>query len=123
MPSPDIHVAVRVQHVPGQSTPERQLFGYVITLENRGDVTWQLLSRHWDITSGDGQKFTVEGLGVVGEQPILGPGASYTYTSFVTVDALPGRMSGFFTLQDAWGVRAELPIPPFALGRAERVLN
>ena len=125
--SPDITVSVQVHHLPAQSTPQRQLFAYFITIENNTDDSWKLLSRHWTITSGDGQQFTVEGEGVVGEQPLLAPGAQYTYNSFVTVDALPGRMEGHYVMQDAWGQTARVPIPPFRLDVApeggERLLN
>ena len=126
-PSPDITVTVQVQHVPSHSTPQRHLFAYLITLENHGTDTWKLLSRHWNITSGDGRQFTVEGEGVVGEQPVLAPGARYTYNSFVTVDALPGRMEGHYVMGDAWGQSAQVPIPPFRLDvppqGSERLLN
>ena len=125
--SPDITVSVQVHHLPAQSTPQRQLFAYFITIENNTDDSWKLLSRHWTITSGDGQQFTVEGEGVVGEQPLLAPGAQYTYNSFVTVDVLPGRMEGHYVMGDAWGQTAQVPIPPFRLDIApesgERLLN
>ena len=115
MTSPDISVTVQVQHVPSHSTPQRQLFAYFVTIENRTDDSWKLLRRHWNITSGDGRQFTVEGEGVVGEQPVLAPGAQYTYNSFVTLDALPGRMEGHYLMGDAWGQTAQVPIPPFRL--------
>ena len=121
---PDISVTVQVQHVPSHSTPQRQLFAYFITIDNHSDESWKLLSRHWDITSGDGQQFTVEGEGVVGEQPHIPPGGSYTYDSFVTVEAAPARMSGYYLLQDAWGAQAQVPIPAFILDvPGTRVLN
>ena len=124
---PDISVTVQVQHVPSHSTPQRQLFAYFITIDNHSDESWKLLSRHWDITSGDGQQFTVQGEGVVGEQPLLTPGAQYTYNSFVTVDALPGRMEGHYAMQNAWGEQTRVPIAPFRLDvlpeSGERLLN
>ncbi|MDO4245119.1 MAG: Co2+/Mg2+ efflux protein ApaG [Deinococcus sp.] len=123
----DVVVTVRVEHVPGQSHPPRQLFVYFITIENHSPDSWKLLRRLWHITSGDGQTFTVEGEGVVGEQPLLPPGGRYTYNSFVTVDALPGRMEGHYVMQNAWGEQARVPIPPFRLdvlpASGERLLN
>ena len=65
----------------------------------------------------------MDGEGVVGEQPMLVPGARYTYSSFVTVDTLPGLMQGHYGLQDAWGAAAQVPIAPFRLAVGERVLN
>lgn len=120
---PPLQVSVSVQHLAAQSTPQRQLFVYFITIENQGDESWQLLSRYWEITGGDGSRFVVEGEGVVGEQPILAPGGEYRYNSFVTVDAVPGRMQGHYVMQNAWGERAQVPIPPFRLDVGERTLN
>ena len=122
--SPDILVTVQVRHLPEHSTPGRELFAYFITLENRSEDTWQLLARHWDIWDGPGQGYAVDGEGVVGEQPILAPGAQFTYNSFVTVEVLPGMMRGHYVMGDAWGARAQVPIPPFRLDVAEeRTLN
>ena len=121
--APDIHISVTVRFLPEHSHDRRQAFAYRVALENRSGDTWQLLARHWDIQDGSGRTFTVDGEGVIGEQPILAPGASYTYESFVTVEALPGHMRGHYVMQDAWGVRAQVPIPPFHLSLWERVLN
>ncbi len=120
---PEFHIQAEVQHIPGYSTPQKQAFQYIITIENRSDQTWQLIARHWDISDAAGRSFTVDGEGVVGEQPFLPPGGSYTYDSFVTVETLPGLMRGHYVMQDAWGARAEVPIPPFRLDLGERVLN
>lgn len=122
-PEPSLQVTVQVQHVATHSQPGRELFVYFITIENRGDRSWQLLARHWDIGDGTGQMTEVDGEGVVGEKPLLAPGAQYTYNSFVTLRALPGVMSGYYTVQDAWGERARALIPPFRLDTGERVLN
>ncbi|GHF48632.1 ApaG protein [Deinococcus metalli] len=121
---PDIAVGVEVQHLPAHSRPDRQLFTYVITVHNRSDQTWQLLARHWEIEDATGRVTVVDGEGVVGEQPVLPPGGSFTYDSFVTLEATPGRMHGHYVVQDAWGVRAQVPIAAFVLDvPRERVLN
>ena len=66
----------------------------------------------------------VDGEGVVGEQPVIPPGGAFVYDSFVTVQDTPGRMAGHYLMQDAWGVRAQVPIPPFVLEvPGERTLN
>ena len=123
MSSPDIMVSVEVKYLLAHSTPERHAFNYFITIENRSEETWQLLTRHWDIRDGSGRSFSVDGDGVVGEQPLLAPRAVYTYNSFVTVDSMPGLMHGHYVMQDAWGKRAEVPIPAFRLDVGERVMN
>lgn len=122
-PAPDIRVHVVVAHLPEYSGEARQAFAYRITIENHSGDTWQLLARHWDIQDATGRSFTVDGEGVVGEQPLIPPGSSYTYESFVTVEATPGHMRGYYVMQDAWNERVQVPIPPFQLDLGERVLN
>ena len=122
--SPDIQVRVEVLFMPSHSQPGRLVFAYIIHIENRSDQTWKLLARHWDIVDGLGRETSVDGEGVVGEQPVLPPGGSFTYDSFVTVEATPGRMGGHYVMQDAWGVHAHVPIPAFVLDvPGARVLN
>lgn len=122
--APDIRVSVQVTHLAAQSTPERRVFSYVIRIENRSDQTWKLLTRHWDIVDAHGREIRVDGDGVVGEQPVIAPGGTFVYDSFVTVEATPGRMGGYYTMQDAWGTRTRVPIPPFMLDvPGERTLN
>ena len=124
LPAPDIQVEVDVTHLPTHSTPGRQVFTYVIRIENRSDQTWQLLARHWDIVDAGGRETAVDGEGVVGEQPVIPPGGRFVYDSFVTLEATPGRMGGHYVMQDAWGAQAEVPIPPFMLEvPGERTLN
>lgn len=121
---PEIDVQVEVRHLPEHSAAQRQVFGYVITIHNRSGDTWQLVARHWDIQDARGRVITVDGEGVVGEQPILAPGARYTYDSFVTLDAAPGVMGGHYVMRDAWGKASQVPVPPFRLDAGgERVLN
>ena len=52
-----IDVTVRPAYLADQSQPEqnRFAFAYTVTIENKGQVTAQLVSRHWIITDGDGQ--------------------------------------------------------------------
>ncbi|PNY82824.1 Co2+/Mg2+ efflux protein ApaG [Deinococcus koreensis] len=123
-PVPDVQVSVETRHLSTHSTPDRQLFTYLIRIENRSDETWKLLARHWDILDATGRETVVDGEGVVGEQPTLAPGATFVYDSFVTVEATPGRMGGYYVMQDAWGATARVPIPAFVLDvPGSRVLN
>lgn len=122
--TPDVRVTVDVRHLPAHSTPERRVFAYVIRIENHSGETWQLLARHWDIVDAGGRETVVDGDGVVGQQPLLQPGGVFVYDSFVTVQDTPGRMEGHYVMQDAWGVRARVLIPPFVLEvPGERTLN
>lgn len=121
---PDIRVSVRVVHAPAYSRPDLFVFAYFIRIENHADETHKLLEREWTITDGDGGVTQVSGIGVVGEQPLLAPGAVYEYSSFATVPSVPGRMEGAYVFQDAWGERRRVSVAPFELTLPDtRVLN
>jgi ApaG protein len=112
-----IDVNVKTQYLSAQSQPEenRYVFSYTITITNKGDANAQLISRRWLITDSDQQVQEVEGLGVVGKQPLLPPGASYTYTSGVVLATQTGLMTGSYQMQTDDGETFEAAIPKFAL--------
>ena len=57
----------------------------------------------------------VEGPGVVGEQPFIAPGETFSYQSGVPLATPFGVMEGSYTLQDESGQQFEAPIAPFTL--------
>jgi ApaG protein len=71
---------------------------YTIHIKNYNEYAVQLMSRHWDITEGDGTKKVVDGPGVVGEQPLIEPGGIHSYSSFCVLAFPIGRMSGYYTM-------------------------
>lgn len=103
--------------MPGESNPDsnRYVFAYTITIENRGDVGARLLSRHWLITDAEGHRQEVRGEGVVGEQPYLGPGERFRYTSGAILETPVGAMEGSYQMQADDGTAFEAPVPPFSL--------
>ncbi|HES76734.1 MAG TPA: Co2+/Mg2+ efflux protein ApaG [bacterium] len=103
-------------------TQNRFVFAYSITLHNRGHEAARLLERHWIITHADGQTEVVRGPGVVGEQPLLEPGASYTYSSGAVIPTPVGTMHGDYLFVRANGERFTVPIPSFTLS-IPRVLH
>ncbi len=109
----DIRVSARTTWLDEQSEPERDryVFAYTITIENRGTATAQLVSRHWLITDAHGKVQEVRGEGVVGEQPVLSPGASYQYTSGAVLETPLGTMQGSYQMlaDDGHGFDAEIP--------------
>jgi ApaG protein len=115
--TPPILVQVKSTYLPDQSHPEDQRFvyGYTITLANRGDEPAQLISRHWVITDAEGAVQEVRGVGVVGEQPRLEPDETYTYTSGVVLKTETGTMSGNYQMVTDEGEEFEAEIPEFAL--------
>jgi ApaG protein len=120
----EISVQVVTRYLPEQSEESagRFVFAYTITLRNTGNVTAQLISRHWIITDADGAVQEVRGLGVVGAQPVLRPGESHEYTSGTAIATPVGTMRGSYQMTAEDGTRFEAPIPQFTLS-APRVLH
>lgn len=112
-----IVVNVKTQYLSAQSQPAemRYVFAYTITITNTGEQNAQLISRRWVITDSEQQVQEVQGLGVVGKQPYLVPGASYTYTSGVVLATQTGTMTGSYQMQTDEGETFEADIPEFAL--------
>jgi ApaG protein len=113
----DFRVEVVPEYLPEHSAPAQGIwgFGYTITITNIGDLSAQLISRHWFIENAAGETEEVKGLGVVGHQPLLKPGESFQYTSGCRLRTPSGTMHGsyFFVAEDA--ERFDVEIPPFVL--------
>ena len=112
-----IRVEVVSRYLPERSSPRQRqyLFAYHITISNQGDEVAQLESRRWIITDGNGEVQTVEGPGVVGEQPVLEPGMKFEYTSFCPLTTPFGTMHGHYIMVRPGGQTFEAEIPPFML--------
>ena len=123
----DISVTVEPMFLDHQSDPDesRYVWAYRILIENRSDATVQLQSRYWKITDQNGKVEEVHGPGVVGEQPILNPGDSYTYQSGCPLTTPSGTMVGRYQMRDGDGRNFEIDIPAFSLDipGEKRVLN
>jgi ApaG protein len=117
MPKYEFSVSVRPQFVPEHSNPaeDKFLFAYTVTIRNTGDVTAQLISRHWVITDAHNKIEEVQGLGVVGEQPVLQPGEAFEYTSGCPIATPVGSMRGSYQCVAEDGTRFEAPIAEFLL--------
>lgn len=113
----DVTVRVAVSYLADQSEPRRGrwFWAYHIRIENDGAEAVQLLTRHWTITDGRGARHTVEGEGVVGEQPLIEPGASYDYVSGCPLATPTGAMEGYYTMTLTDGSPSDVAIPRFAL--------
>jgi ApaG protein len=108
---------VEPQYLSEQSTPDEGLyaFAYTINITNTGDVTAQLIARHWIIDDAHGHTEEVKGLGVVGHQPLLRPGESFQYTSGTRLKTPTGSMRGNFFCVAEDGERFESPVNSFTL--------
>ncbi len=113
----DIKIDVATHYLPDQSEPEsaRFVFAYTVTIANSGNVTAQLISRHWVITDADGKVQEVRGLGVVGQQPMLKPGEHFEYTSGSALATPVGTMRGSYQMVAEDGTQFEAAIPEFVL--------
>lgn len=112
-----IQVSVKPHYMPERSAPgeSRYFWAYTVEVSNKGEKTVQLLSRNWNITNASGEVEEVSGLGVVGEQPVLEPGARFEYTSGVPLTTPSGFMRGSYLMQTSSGERFEVTIPAFSL--------
>ena len=112
-----VTVRVSVSYLPEQSEPAhgRWFWAYHIRIENDGDQSVQLLTRHWVITDGRGAIEEVRGDGVVGDQPMIDPGESYDYVSGCPLKTPAGSMQGSYGMIDFDGEPFDVAIPLFPL--------
>lgn len=112
-----MNVNVQTTYMAAQSVPQQQRFvyAYTITISNLGEIPAQLLSRHWRISDANDNLQEVKGMGVVGEQPLIAPGESYTYTSGVVLETETGIMEGSYQMRANNGELFDAAIPAFAL--------
>jgi ApaG protein len=113
----EIEVVARPAYLADQSDPAKNqfVFAYTITIRNVGNVTAQLISRHWLITDGEHRVQEVKGLGVVGQQPVLKPGESFEYTSGASLPTAVGTMRGSYQMVAEDGHTFDAAIPSFTL--------
>lgn len=112
-----IVVTVQPNFMPERSSAEKgqYFWSYTIVIVNAGPETVQLKTRHWVITDASGRQQEVRGEGVVGEQPVLGPGERFEYTSGVPLPTPSGFMTGRYQMVSEAGDRFEIDIPLFSL--------
>lgn len=114
---PCVKIQVNSQYVEEHSQPEadRYVFSYTITIHNFSQDGVQLQSRSWLITDANAKQMTVQGDGVVGEQPLILAGDSYTYTSGVALETPVGVMQGHYVMLDSESNEFKAVIDPFRL--------
>jgi ApaG protein len=117
MAKPQFSVSVAVKPLAEQTDADagQYAFAYTITIRNTGEVTAQLIARHWSITDAHGHTEEVRGLAVVGHQPILKPGETFEYTSWTRLATPQGTMRGTFFCMTEDAHPFEAPIGEFGL--------
>ena len=120
----DVGVYVETEYIADQSdeAKDRFVFSYTVTIRNNGSIAAQLISRHWIITDARNQVQEVRGLGVIGAQPLLKPGESFTYTSGTALATPVGTMRGSYQMVAEDGNQFDAEIPEFTLS-VPRVLH
>jgi ApaG protein len=118
MARPEFTCSVQVQPLPEQTNPAagQYAWAYTITIQNTGDITAQLVARHWVITDAQGKVEQVRGLAVVGHQPLLKPGERFEYTSWTRLATPQGTMRGTFFCMTEDARPFDAAVPEFRLG-------
>ena len=117
MAKPQFTCDVRVQYLPDQSQPPEGpfAFAYTVHIRNTGDITAQLVARHWVVTNAQGDREDVRGLAVVGHQPLLKPGETFEYSSWTRIDTPVGQMRGTFYCMTEDAHPFDATVPEFSL--------
>ena len=122
-----ISVTVNPRFVEEESSPDesRYFFAYTVEIVNNGIEQVQLRSRHWRIIDGRGSCQEVRGAGVVGKQPVLQPGESFSYTSGCPLTTPTGIMAGHYLMVSERNETFHAEIPAFSLDSpfAHRTVN
>ena len=113
----DIRISVKTEYLPSESDAdnERFVFAYTITVENHGSQPSKLLTRHWIITDAENRVQEVKGKGVIGEQPRLKHGESFSYTSGTMIQTPVGSMQGSYQMVADDEYKFDAVIAPFTL--------
>jgi len=93
------------------------IFNYTISIVNNSSNSVKLLTRYWLITDAEGETTTVEGEGVIGQQPDIAPSNEFTYTSGCILKTPIGYMQGHYQMIDAKNNKRLVNIPLFQLAK------
>jgi ApaG protein len=117
MAKPEFTCSVSVRPLSEQSDAEQGVHAYAYTIHivNTGDITAQLIARHWVITDARGHIEEVRGLAVVGQQPLLKPGERFEYTSWTRIQTPQGSMRGTFFCMTEDARPFDASVPEFSL--------
>jgi ApaG protein len=116
-----VTVRVAAFYLEDQSLPEQGRFAwaYRVNIRNGTSDTVKLMARSWRIIDARGRVQHVHGEGVVGEQPVLPPGAAFEYTSGTPLDTPTGFMDGAYHMvtcpSAGEGREFDVVIPAFSL--------
>lgn len=112
-----IVVSVSSDYLEEQSEPyeNHYVWAYTVRIDNNSADIVQLKTRHWRIIDSRGQSESVNGDGVVGEQPMLFPGDAFEYTSGAPLATPSGIIQGRYGMETMTGEQFDVDIPAFSL--------
>ena len=115
--SNNIQVEVRPLYLEDRSNPvgRKHVYVYFITIRNLGSQRVQLLKRHWEIEDSIGEKYEVDGDGVIGKKPVIEPDAEFEYNSSCMLKSYSGVMNGYYLMENEEGKPLKVIIPRFLL--------
>ncbi len=98
------------------TSPDRpHCFLYFITIRNESEETVTIRGRKWVVKNTRQEVVVLEGDGVVGKTPRLGPGESFNYNSCHRLDTEEGVAEGAYFGTDDSGRRVMTRIPTFEM--------
>lgn len=89
-------------------------FIYFISIDNMSDRKITLRGRRWVLDEADGHQQVIEGEGIVGKEPTLAPGETFSYNSY-HITHCDCRARGSFHGVDSDGRAIHCPIPEFEM--------
>lgn len=114
----DISVTVWPEFIDNKTSLNGDIYvwSYQVLVENKREEAVQIIKRAWKIVDEKGVVQEISGEGVVGEQPIILPNASFQYSSGVHLSNPSGIMSGKYFIKKIGDEKMlEIEIPHFSL--------
>ena len=112
----EVRVSVFYQESHSKPSEKKFVYAYQVGIHNNREEKVQLLRRHWIVKDSNGTIKEIEGEGVIGEQPILLPGQSHQYNSWVPLKSDIGIMYGTYLMKNLQTDKLfKVEIPPFKL--------
>ncbi|HKS38437.1 MAG TPA: ApaG domain, partial [Verrucomicrobiae bacterium] len=107
----------RVVYQPDAVAPSDRpyCFVYFITIHNDTDEPVTIKGRKWVVTSDRGEITAVEGEGVIGQCPVIQPGASFSYNSFHLLSSRSAVAEGSYLGIEDRGRKVVTRIPRFEM--------
>lgn len=113
-----LHVTIdQIVYAPDLPSPpdEPHSFVYFISIRNDSETTVTIKGRKWVVRDAEDKMIAVEGDGVVGEFPTIGPGEKFSYNSRHVLATPSGEAEGSYIGLDEDGRPILVRIPLFQM--------